>query len=120
MEEKLEELKKRYIAAKLEHEYRTKLFAKMIRPFDELLVAGKLSEAEYKKIFDELEDKIDTIGALDRLHKAMDALIEYAKPRLLAYVKTEADREALEKVFSCKFFDIREKVAEVLLRWDGE
>jgi hypothetical protein len=117
---RLDELKRTYILCKLVYQDRLKRLGEVMRPWDEKLERGEISEDEYIKMEIGSEEEAAVDVAYKLMKRAGDELIAFAKPALLSQAKTEDDRRALEMVFNAPYATIREQVIDVILRWSGE
>jgi hypothetical protein len=113
----LEDLKKNYIRAKLVYEEKIKALSSVMEPYDKLYEEHKLTDDEMFEIELKVEEEIGIDEAFEELKKAEEELIDFAKPLLLRFAKTEEERKGLEMVFNCPYVTIREQVVDAILRW---
>jgi predicted regulator of amino acid metabolism with ACT domain len=116
--EELEYAKIQYITAKVIYDEKLKALKEKMKPIDELLEKGKITDDEFIEKEIKAEDEAGTWTAYQNLTKAEEKLIQTARPLLLQMAKPE-NKEALEMVFNCKFRHIREQIIDLILRWDA-
>jgi exonuclease VII small subunit len=116
--EELEEAKRDYVKAKLAYEDRLRRLRELSSRIHGLLRRGRISLEEAMDRWDKAEDAVDTWEAYQELKRARERLLSVAKPMLMRRAGRPELMEAIEDVFSCRFPDIKERVAELILRWD--
>jgi hypothetical protein len=84
---------------------------------DELMENGVITVDEWAEKTTDIEFDMGLDEALQRLIKAEDKLIDAGR-RLLETRITGEEAEKIGEVWDCRFVTIREKVVDVLLRWD--
>jgi DNA polymerase III delta prime subunit len=120
MEEMVEEFlraKMEYISAKAAYEAIRERASKMNGLLDELLEEGAMTVDEWAEKTVDIDFNLGLSAALQRLIRAEDKLIDAGR-RLLETRITSEEAEKIREVWDCKFATIREKVVNVLLRWD--
>lgn len=117
MVEEFLKAKAAYIMAKAAYEDAKEKASKANRRLDELLDAGLITVDEWAERTTENDFKMGVDDALQRLIEAEDRLIEAGR-RLLEERLTAEEAAKISEVWSCKFASIREKVVDVLLKWN--
>jgi hypothetical protein len=106
-----------YVSAKAAYEAVKERASKANKRLDELLEGGVITVDEWAEKTTDIEFDMGLDEAMQRLIKAEDKLIDAGR-RLLETRITGEEAEKIREVWDCRFVTIREKVVDVLLRWD--
>jgi hypothetical protein len=120
MEKEVEEFLKakvEYASAKAAYEAIKEKVSKANERFDELLEDGAITVDEWAEKTTDIEFDLGLDTALQRLIKAEDKLIDVGR-RLMEKRVTDEEAEKIKEVWDCRLISIRDKVVDVLLRWD--
>jgi predicted nucleic acid-binding Zn-ribbon protein len=113
-----EESKKEYLEKKLRYELLLKKASKINRVYDEKLERGEITVDEWAEKTTDTEFEIGLDEALEELRRAEDRLIDLGRKVLEQNLTEEQKREIAIVWEYCKFSPIREKVIDVLLRFE--
>ena len=106
-----------YVSAKAAYEAVKERASKANKRLDELLEGGVMTVDEWAEKTTDIEFDMGLDEAMERLIRAEDKLIDAGR-RLLETRITGEEAEKIREVWDCRFVTIREKVVDVLLRWD--
>lgn len=109
--------KRNYLEAKAAFESVRERASNVNRRLDDLLEAGLITVDEWAERTTDVEFQLGWDEAFQRLVEAEEALVEAGK-RLLEKRLAAEEAERIKAVWECKFASIREKVVDVLLKWD--
>jgi hypothetical protein len=106
-----------YVSAKAAYEAVKERASKANKRLDELLEGGVITVDEWAEKTTDIEFDMGPDEAMRKLIKAEDKLIDAGR-RLLETRITGEEAEKIREVWNCRFVTVREKVVDVLLRWD--
>jgi hypothetical protein len=106
-----------YVSAKAAYEAVKERASKANKRLDELLEGGVITVDEWAEKTTDIEFDMGLDEAMRKLIKAEDKLIDAGR-RLLETRITGEEAEKIREVWNCRFVTVREKVVDVLLRWD--
>jgi ribosomal protein S13 len=109
--------KMQYVSAKAAYEAIKERVLKENERLNELLESGVIKVDEWAEKTMEVEFNLGLDAALRSLIEAEDKLIDTGR-RLMEMRITSEEAEKIRQVWECRFTTIREKVVNVLLRWD--
>jgi len=105
-----------YVSAKAAYEAVKETASKANKRLDELLENGVITVDEWAEKTTDIESDMGLDATLQRLIEAEDKLIDAGR-RLETRISRE-EAENIKEVWDCRFVTVREKVVNVLLRWD--
>ena len=120
MEKEVEEFakaKEEYLEAKAAYEAVREKASRANRRLDSLLESGVITVDEWAEKTTDVEFQLGWDEAFQRLVEAEKRLVEAGR-RLIERRLTAEEAEKVKAVWDCKFASIREKVVDLLLKWD--